>query len=755
MAPMDPNAALRTAFDLGFPLIAFARDRKGPQEKDWPSKVLKDCPTADGRNFGVITGRPIAPGHCLADVDVDWTPGATCAEDFLPRSLARFGRASKRLSHAFYTTAEPVITTVYKDTTDGKVLIELRGRPKRKKDGAHQTMLPPSTHPETSELLEWEEANFFPSLVDAGELRRGVLLAATAMLIARHWPAHGRHDLRLAYARVLLSTVGLDGDTTRRVLRAACLAGGSDEAGIQDVEAAVLSTESRLQEHDPATGAPRVVELLGDEVGAKLLRLLCLWHGVKHASAGGLFWKAEDFWGYSPAHTYLFLPTREMWPGSSVSARVFPVRDGEDESGNAVFVPASLWIDRNRSTDQMTWFPGKDLIIEDQVFCAGVLVAQPGARVINTYREPAPPAGDAAKADPWVKLVRHLYPEHWAALVQRLAHRVQHPDIKVNHAVVLGGGPGIGKDSLLEPVKTGVGPWNFAEASPAEVMGRFNAFLKSVILRVSEARDLGDVDRYAFYEHIKTMTASPPDVLMVDEKHLRAYPIPNVTFIVYTTNRPRGLYLPADDRRHFVLWSPASKESITAEKWTSYYHWLNEEGGRGHVTAFLSQASILDGTHPDFPVAFNPKAAPEQTDAFWTMVDGSRGEEDDRITDALEILSKKDQDGKLVRPVVISLADLKAANVPGLAEWLSDPANSKAIPHKLEDAGYVPLINRNATGDNRYRWWVKCAKETGDAGLFNPDKEATVRVRLWARKDADLRTRESAARDYRLPKEEL
>ena len=31
-----------------------------------------------------------------------------------------------------------------------------------------------------------------------------------------------------------------------------------------------------------------------------------------------------------------------------------------------------------------------------------------------------------------------------------------------------------------------------------QIMGRFNGFLKSVILRVNEARDLGDVDRFQF-----------------------------------------------------------------------------------------------------------------------------------------------------------------------------------------------------------------------------------------------------------------
>jgi len=89
---------------------------------------------------------------------------------------------------------------------------------------------------------------------------------------------------------------------------------------------------------------------------------------------------------------------------------------------------------------------------------------------------------------------------------------------------VFGGMQGVGKDTLIEPVKQAVGPWNFAEVSPQQMLGRFNPFVKSVILRVSEARDLGDTDRFGFYEHTKAYTAAPPDVLRVDESTCASTP---------------------------------------------------------------------------------------------------------------------------------------------------------------------------------------------------------------------------------------
>jgi hypothetical protein len=72
-----------------------------------------------------------------------------------------------------------------------------------------------------------------------------------------------------------------------------------------------------------------------------------------------------------------------------------------------------------------------------------------------------------------------------------------------------------------------------------------------VILRVSEARDSGDVDRYQLYEHMKVYTAAPPDVLRCDEKNIREHSVMNVCGVIITTNhKADGIYLPADDWRH-------------------------------------------------------------------------------------------------------------------------------------------------------------------------------------------------------------
>ncbi len=229
---------------------------------------------------------------------------------------------------------------------------------------------------------------------------------------------------------------------------------------------------------------------------------------------------------------------------------------------------ASAWLAKHAPVEQMTWAPGLPQLIRDKLISAGGWIDRKGMVVFNFYRPPRTPSGDAAKAGRWIEHVRRIYPDEADHIIAWLAHRVQRPQEKINHALVLGGASGIGKDTLLEPVKRAVGAWNFVEVSPPQVLGRFNGFLKSVVLRISEAKDMGEFDRFKFYEHMKAYLAAPPDTLRVDEKNLREHYVVNVCGVVMTTNhKTDGIYLPADDRRHYVAWSDAKQEDFTDAYW--------------------------------------------------------------------------------------------------------------------------------------------------------------------------------------------
>lgn len=377
-----------------------------------------------------------------------------------------------------------------------------------------------------------------------------------------------------------------------------------------------------------------------------------------------------EFYAVMPEHKYLFVPTRALWPSASVNGRY-----GED---------TSQWLDSHRAVEALTWAPGEPLIIEDRLICDGDWIDRPDSRTINLYRPPSIGPGNPDKAGRWLKHACKIYPDGFKHLVAYLAHRVQHPSEKINHAVVLGGVPGIGKDTILEPVKHAVGPWNFAEVAPRQVMGRFNGFLKSVIIRISEARDLGEFDRFAFYETMKPYLAAPPDMLRVDEKNLREYNVPNVLAAIITTNhRTDALYLPPDDRRHYCLWSNAKKEDFSEDYWNELWGWY-ANGGLEHVAAYLRRYDLS---------RFDPKKPPEKTTAFWAICDNARAPEEAELWDELE---------KLGWPDAITLDEVILAAKGGIVAWLEDRKNMRAIPHKFELCGYVSLRN-SGTADGRWK----------------------------------------------------
>ena len=417
-----------------------------------------------------------------------------------------------------------------------------------------------------------------------------------------------------------------------------------------------------------------------------------------------------DFYAYLPTGAYLHVPTRAHWPHSSVDTAVEAWPENPFKPGEPM--KPSAWLAQQRPVHQMTWSPDDPLIIEDRVLDAGGWMAHRGNRVFNLYRPPIPQSGNPADVAPWLDHLRAIYPAEWEHILCWLAQRVQRPGQKVNHAIVLGGSQGIGKDTLLEPLKLGVGAWNCHEISPAQMMGRFNGWAKSVIVRVSEARDLGDTDRFAFYDHAKTYIAAPPDVIRVDEKHLREHYVLNVMGVVITTNhKTDGIYLPEDDRRHYVAWSDATKEDFSEGYWRRLWSWY-AGGGLANVVAYLRTLDLA---------GFDPKAPPPKTAAFWAIVGASQAPEDSELRDVLDYLRQPDA---LTLEMLVGGA--RALGMNELADELADRKNRRRVPHKLERAGYVPVRNPDA-----------------DDGLF---KVGGKRQAVYGRKSATTAAHIRAAR---------
>jgi hypothetical protein len=345
----------------------------------------------------------------------------------------------------------------------------------------------------------------------------------------------------------------------------------------------------------------------------------------------------KDFTAFSPDHSYIYKPDGASWSATAVNARVLKIE--VDTRKGKKKISASTWLDRNDAVEQRTWSPGHPQIIEGMLFDQGGVIHKPGARVFNTYRPPLIARVTDDDISPWHSHLYELWPDDARHIELFFAHRAQRPGDKINHALLLAGAPGIGKDAMIEPLKRAVGPWNFREIHPTALLGQFTDFLEAVVLRISEIKDLGDVSRFEFYEATKTLLAAPPDTLRVNKKHIAAYYVMNVLAAIMTSNyKASGLYLPADDRRHFVAWSNVPEGTYSSDYWTKYFAWLDDYG----AAAVAQHLRTLDLSE------FKPKAPPPKTPAFWEIVASLRTVEQDDMADVIESLEK---------PAILTVAD--------------------------------------------------------------------------------------------------
>ena len=82
------------------------------------------------------------------------------------------------------------------------------------------------------------------------------------------------------------------------------------------------------------------------------------------------------------------------------------------------------------------------------------------------------------------------------------------------------------------------------------------------------------------------------------------------------------------------------------------------------------------------------KAPPAKTATFWDIVAANNAPEDAELADVLDTLGNPD---------AVTLEQLiEQAVGRDVADWLLDRKNRRAIPHRMERCGYVPVRNPDA-----------------------------------------------------------
>jgi hypothetical protein len=275
-------------------------------------------------------------------------------------------------------------------------------------------------------------------------------------------------------------------------------------------------------------------------------------------------------------------------------------------------IEASICYDENRQAKGARVLAGVTFAAGESVLCS-----RAGLVYGNRWRD-ARPEGVPGDVSPWLAHAERMIPdpterEH---VLNVMAYKRQHPEQKINHAVLHAGKPGSGKDTLWAPFIWSIGGdardrTNVFTIKNEELNSQWGYALESEVIVINELRQAEAKDRRALENSLKPIIAAPPELLSVNRKGLHPYEALNRVFVLSFSNERAAISLPSNDRRWFVVWSDAPRlESDAAAELWRWYH----AGGFAAVAAWLDARDVS---------AFNPGAAPPMTEAKMIMIESA------------------------------------------------------------------------------------------------------------------------------------
>jgi hypothetical protein len=319
----------------------------------------------------------------------------------------------------------------------------------------------------------------------------------------------------------------------------------------------------------------------------------------------------------------------------------------------------------------------------------GVLVARDGDVYGNRWRDARPAVSGGGDINPWLAHCELLIPEasEREHIFDVMAYKVQHPEIKINHAVLHGGDQGCGKDTLWAPFIWAVcGPQlkNRGLLDNDTLGSQWGYALESEILILNELKEPEAKDRRALANKLKPIIAAPPEMLTVNRKGLHPYDMLNRMFVLAFSNDPVPISLDSQDRRWFCIWSTAPRMApdAAARLWGWY-----KAGGYEAVAAWLRARDVS---------AFNPSAAPA-----WTEFKANLVEHGMSMAESYLVEMMRARRGEFAKGVVGSPFHALCDRVAGAA-----PSGVKvpqaALLHALKEAGWVDCGRlKSRAHDNR------------------------------------------------------
>jgi hypothetical protein len=336
-------------------------------------------------------------------------------------------------------------------------------------------------------------------------------------------------------------------------------------------------------------------------------------------------------------------------------------------------VEASICFDENRQA-----MGAKALVGVTYAAGEDVIVSRDGDLFGNRWRNARPNVAQADNGDisMWMNHCQELVPEsdELSHIFDVRAFKVQHPEIKVNHAILHAGDEGSGKDTFWAPfiwAICGDHLKNRGIMDNNSVNSQWGYQLESEVLIINELKEPDASTRRQLANQLKPIIAAPPEMLPINRKGLHPYMMANRLFVLAFSNDPVPISLASQDRRWFCVWSTAPRmDSRQAKRIWDWYRF----GGFVAIAKWFMSRDVSK---------FNPSAPP-----MWTEFKANLVEHGMSMAESFLVEMLKNKTGEFSRGVIgspfHSLCDRLAGQAPSGVK-----VPQAALLHALKEGGWI------------------------------------------------------------------
>lgn len=272
-----------------------------------------------------------------------------------------------------------------------------------------------------------------------------------------------------------------------------------------------------------------------------------------------------------------------------------------------------------RFVDRITYSPGQPQFCKERSFDSDAVLD-----CLNVYTPSDIAPQEGGDVSPFLDLVDDVFDKDPGAVHHFLSffsYAIQNPGARINHALVIQGEQGIGKDSLLLAIERVMGKHNCAQVTLQHVESQFNDWLFG--RQLITFQEMLATGRRGIYNKLKTYITDP--IHTINIKHTKLQRIPNRSVYVFLTNYQHALSLDRGDRRMWVWYSGAKPK--TPGYYQRYYDWMADDRNIAALYHWFLQYDCSK---------FKPGAPPPITDAKRKLIEASASEIEQFLRQAAE-----------------------------------------------------------------------------------------------------------------------